>query len=106
MPTNRTSITRKQGKRISVQALDIFRRMMELLEIECTCEKGTRVKCAGCEEYWELDWQLHQELNLAPWEGFPTFTMPGNKEDHLTDWNNKQGRKLYFKLCKMTGLEP
>jgi hypothetical protein len=69
MTTNRTPIARRSAVQITPTALDAFRRLVEL-EAECIGEPGCEPyrRCAACDEWWRMQWIIHRELGLKPWE--------------------------------------
>ena len=71
MTTNRTPINRPAVAQISDRALDLFEAMGRL---RCTCPspkpptQGYRAPCPGCERWYDLHADLHDELQCQPWE--------------------------------------
>ena len=84
MGTKRTPIGRPPRARISRQAIALFR---EMEAIVCTClprdwnEYWKHEECAGCKRWWELHSDLHDELELKPWQ-WPAYRNPADD----TNW--------------------
>jgi hypothetical protein len=73
------------------KAINIFRCMRQL-------EPDTS-------EWQQLDWKLHRELQLRPWEGCPTVVLPGAKPVFPEgcaggEWERRTGPQLFAALCK------
>jgi hypothetical protein len=84
--TNRTLTRRSRKRRITPEAIVIFRRMVELEEV-CTCpsNRGRYFKrCPACEEWWRENSALVDELRLTPWE-FPAYENPELDGDYKPD---------------------
>jgi len=68
MPTARKTISRKPTRRISERAIDLFDGM-EMLAQQCSCGGDIRyAECPACEQWWQQQRELHDELKLKPWE--------------------------------------
>ena len=80
MATNRRTIGRPPRRRITSEAIAIFRRMLELEE-SCTCQPSDDEKyfehecCAACDQWWQNNSALVDELRLLPWE-WPAYENP------------------------------
>ena len=67
MPTTRTPISRPPNFTIPPEAVDLFRRMLDLPA--CTCDVlKSNDECASCERWSRLHKELHDDvLKLPPW---------------------------------------
>jgi hypothetical protein len=80
MPTTRTPIGRPPVRRITAEAITIFRKMVELEE-RCTCPPTDDDRyfkgecCPACAEWWQENSALVDVLRLKPWE-WPAFENP------------------------------
>jgi hypothetical protein len=87
--TNRTLTRRSRNRRITPEAIVIFRRMVELEEA-CTCPPTDddryfkREQCPACEEWWRGNNALVDELRLMPFE-FPAYENPNLDGDYEPD---------------------
>jgi hypothetical protein len=72
MVTKRTPIRRAGRRQITKRAVELF---TEMAAIPCSCkprnwdgEYWRHEECAGCERWWTLHSELHDELRARPWE--------------------------------------
>jgi hypothetical protein len=103
MPTNRRPFFRDRQPAFPPRAIEIFKRMV--VDIECTCEDGSKTKCAGCEEYHALDRELCDVLKLKPWQ-YPALISPDtpNLRGPSDVWHD-DGVRLYRALAEAAGVE-
>ncbi|KRQ02410.1 hypothetical protein [Bradyrhizobium manausense] len=66
----------KGGDRISPKAIEIFKAMQELSG--CVCAVMTS-RCPVCDECWRLHNELHDELQLKPYQ-WPAIVNPDEGE--------------------------
>jgi hypothetical protein len=78
-----------------------------MMALKCSCNvlADDADECAGCQEYERLNWELHDELKLRPWEGCPVIIHPDEQPTHSAHtgggmWQRRRGRQLYRELCK------
>src|SRR5215467_13324804 len=88
---------------LTPKSVEIFRTMMPL---KCSCDNA---ECAGCRQYKRLNWELHDELKLMPWEGCPVVIHPDDQPTHPAStmggkWQRGRGQKLYRELCRAAGM--
>jgi hypothetical protein len=72
MPTNRRRTKRPTKQQFTPRALALFRKIEK---IECTCpprdwdgEYWKHEECAGCDLWWDLYGELHDELGAPLWD--------------------------------------
>src|SRR5262245_39980954 len=75
MTTERTPINRRRRGEVTLAALEAFRKMQRRLERRCTCDDDHR-ECRACEEWWQQQSILHDELRLKPWQ-WPAYQYTG-----------------------------
>ena len=66
---------------ISSAAIGIFKRMMALKPYS--------------DEWERLDWELHRELQLHPWEGCPVVVLPGEKPVYPAETGGGQWERIH-----------
>jgi hypothetical protein len=92
--TKRTPINRPPtGGRITDEAIALFDAMQR---INCVCppidwggEFWKRRECVGCQRWWELHSQLHDALNLKPWN-WPVYQHPDSNP--YPSWHAQHGK--------------
>jgi hypothetical protein len=79
MSSKRKPLNRPPALQITPLAIRLF---TEMNAISCTCaprdwdgKYWEHKPCAGCERWWELHAQLHDELRCRPWE-WPCIQSP------------------------------
>jgi hypothetical protein len=102
MVTNRTPINRPPQRRLTAEAIQIFK---EMIAIDCTCGGEA---CPACQKHLELDAALGTELGLKPWQ-FPALVYPGTEPGGSPTtagptWENGGGKRLYAELAQAAGL--
>jgi hypothetical protein len=65
--TRRVPLARRPVVQITAEAVRLFEAMGKL---KCTCPppSPTRSPCPGCERWYDLHAELHDELRCKPWE--------------------------------------
>jgi hypothetical protein len=65
--TRRTPLVRRPTVQITPRAIDLYLAMSKL---RCTCPPPSpgRTQCPGCQRWYDLHAELHEELRCAPWE--------------------------------------
>ena len=65
--TKRIPVARRPMEQVTPRAVALFVAMGKL---RCTCPppQQTRSPCLGCERWWGLHNELHDELRCKPWE--------------------------------------
>jgi hypothetical protein len=85
MTTNRTPIQRPALTMITPRAVELFVAMGKL---RCTCPPPSpkRSPCPGCERWYDLHADLHDELQCKPWE-WPCVARQSPKRAGSPTWN-------------------
>jgi hypothetical protein len=88
MTTNRIPIARSPVAQISPRAVELFVAMGRL---RCSClpppRPPTQGPCAGCQQWYDLHAELHDELQLPPWQ-WPCVARRSPKRAGSTCWND------------------
>jgi hypothetical protein len=110
MSSKRKPISRPLRVQITPLAIRLF---TEMAAISCTCaprdwkgEYRGHQECAGCERWWELHRQLHNELGCRPWQ-WPCIEHPNSVSPYpegsrtAQTWRPKQeARRMWQALAQ------
>src|SRR5438876_5151054 len=84
--TRRVPLARRPAVQITAEAVRLFQAMGKL---KCSCpspKPATQGPCAGCERWYDLHADLHEELRCEPWE-WPCVGRQGPRRAGSTCWN-------------------